>query len=295
MQIAPGLRQIPYSEISNRVENLSLFGLSNLQQQLFDFCKSIIEADDAELKKLKFYDITPSVLLYGSPNTGKTTLCYKLFCQIKEEVTQEITFYNLEIGSILDPALGQSSRNLERAFQKLKECFSEEEYAFLLLDELDTFCMSRSRLHEHDGVRRTMTTFMLELDKLQSFFNRNVFVFGITNLNDLIDTAVVRRFCLKYSIDNIDIDFEEFKSLLLYLGEPLGLNLNENDLVALYEIFSKRRFTVGDIKSLYRELFIVKKFQTCLNSKIFSLFEEGFSTREHLTKCSKEFSNGKAF
>lgn len=66
---------------------------------------------------------------------------------------------------MLDPTLGQSSRNLEEIFEQLKTLCKNGSSVFLLLDELDAFCMSRSRIQEHDAIRRAMTTLMLELDR----------------------------------------------------------------------------------------------------------------------------------
>ncbi|MEH2359234.1 ATP-binding protein [Nostoc sp.] len=163
-----GLLQLKSAEIKKNIANHKLFGLDKLEEYLFRFCKAILTADASMLSHFSIYDLAPSVLLYGPPNTGKTTLCYLLFYRIKQEITNEINFYALNISRMLDPALGQSSRNLEQVFQDLRKICSDGTPVFLLLDELDTFCMSRSRTQEHDAVRRAMTTLMLELDKLKS-------------------------------------------------------------------------------------------------------------------------------
>lgn len=293
VQSSSGLVQLTHAEIKKKITYQKLFGLDELQKYLFRFCKTMLTADDSLSSQLSFYDLAPSVLLYGPPNTGKTSLCYLLFNQLKQEVTSEINFYTVDIGRMLDPALGQSSRNLEQMFQDLENICSDGSSAFLLLDELDAFCMSRSRAQEHDAVRRAMTTLMLELDQLQLSTSRHLLVFGITNVPNLVDTAVVRRFSLKHSIDP-SLSWDDFKSYLDYLNKPIEYNSKEEDLHKLYKIYKSRAFTAGDIKALYKVLLtdiVCADRHISISNKLFELFEKGFSTREHLTKTYKELFN----
>ena len=279
-----GLINIPHSEIERRISNHKLFGLDSLQDKLFRFSKAVITADTERVEKFVFYDVVPSVLLYGSPNTGKTTLCHLLFDRLKREVTNDINFYTIDLGKMLDPALGQSCRNLEKAFEYLREIILDGSSAFLVLDELDSFCMSRSRLQEHDAIRRAMTTLILELDRLHPSSTNKLLLFGITNVNNLIDTAVVRRFSLKYFID-ANLSFEDFKLYVEYLNKPIKYLPTNKELTNLYKIYMEREFKTGDIKSLYKELLI--ELLSCSEDNstgdtLLKLFKQGFSTKEHL-------------
>ncbi|MBD1908156.1 ATP-binding protein [Funiculus sociatus GB2-A5] len=291
---ASGLLQLTHAEIKRKISNQKLFGLDELEKYLFRFCKTMLTADDSLISQFSIYNLTPSVLLYGPPNTGKTTLCYLLFEQLKQEVTNEINFYTVDVGRMLDPALGQSSRNLEQIFQDLQKTCSDGSSVFLLLDELDAFCMSRSRAQEHDAVRRAMTTLMLELDKLQPSTSRHFFVFGITNVPNLVDTAVVRRFSLKHFVDS-SLSWDDFKAYLSYLNKPIKYNPQEEDLHKLYNIYKHRAYTGGDIKALYKVLLIdivCADRDISITDRLFDLFENGFSSREHLAQKFKELCNG---
>ncbi|XWK90960.1 MAG: ATP-binding protein [Phormidium sp.] len=292
IQGSSGLLQITHAEIKRKIAHQKLFGLEELQKDLFRFCKTVLTADQHTIDKFSLYDLAPSVLLYGPPNTGKTSLCHLLFDQIKREVTNEINFYTVDVGRMLDPALGQSSRNLEQIFQDLKTLCSDDSSVFLLLDELDAFCMSRSRAQEHDGVRRAMTTLMLELDKLHPSTTNRLLVFGITNVPELVDTAVVRRFSLKYYVD-AKLSWNEFKVYLDYLNQPLKYNPQEEELNKLYEIYKDRELTTGDIKGFYKVLMVdvVCNDNVSVKNRLINLFEEGFSTRAHLSQTYKEYLN----
>ena len=154
--------------------------------------------------------------------------------------------------------------------------------------------MSRRRAQEHDGVRRAMTTLMLELDKLHPSTTNRLLVFGITNVPNLVDTAVVRRFSLKHSVD-AKLSWDDFKSYLEYLNKPIDYNPKEEDLQKLYQIYKRRAFTTGDIKSLDKVLFFEevctdKSINT--NNRLIELLENGFSTCDHLAENYKELFNG---
>lgn len=293
-QSSTGLIQLNYAEIQRKISEHKLFGLEDVQSSLFHFCKTILTADDNRVKQLSFYDLTPSVLLYGPPNTGKTSLCYLLFDEIKKKITNEINFYTVDIGKMLSPELGQSSRNIGQIFQDLQKSNSEGVAAFLLLDELDTFCMSRSRIQEHDAVRRAMTSLMLELDKLHPSKTKGIFVFGITNICDFIDTALVRRFSLKYLV-NATLSLEEFKNYLTYLNRTINHVLEDKDIQKLYKYYGQRSLTLGDIKAFYRILFVNSLHpdkKTSITNKMFELFETGFSSNEHIIETRKELYSG---
>ncbi len=290
VQNSNGMLWLSHADIKRKIAHQKIFGLENFQNNLFNFCKIMLTANQATIKDLNLYDLSPSILLYGPPNTGKTTLCYWLFNKIKQEVTNEINFYSIDIGQMLDPALGQSSRNLSQIFKDVKEICKEHSSAFLLLDELDSFCMTRSRSQEHDAIRRAMTTLMLELDDLKPSNNRNLFIFGITNIPNLVDTAVVRRFSLKEYI-NVCLSLEEFKAYLIHLSKPFEYKPSQQDVQNLYDCYKIRKFTVGDIKALYKSLyvdFVCKEKKMSVYEELYNLFENGFSTSEHLEKAKGE-------
>ncbi|MFM6108015.1 MAG: ATP-binding protein [Sphaerospermopsis kisseleviana] len=286
-----GLIQLTSAEIRHKINHQKLFGVDDLFEYLFNFCKICLTADQKQIENFSYYDLTPSVLLYGVPNTGKTTLCYSLFDKLKREVTPEINFYYIDIGRMLDPALGQSSRNIGDIFDDLKSKCKKDSSVFLLLDELDTFCMSRSRTQEHDAIRRAMTTLMLELDKLHPSKDNKLLIFGITNILQSIDTAVVRRFSLKKEMQT-QMDVSSFNNYLEVLGDTIKYSPALEIKQQLYDLYQQRNLTAGDVKNFYKEIyidFLCKNVeQSLIEKKIIELFSQGFSTSEHLAATKKE-------
>lgn len=283
MYIKNGLVQLTYADIKSKVGCSCLFGLSQLEKRLLNFCAAFLKANKEQIEDFGIYDLSPSVLLYGPPNTGKTTLCYTLFTTIKENITNEINFYNIDVGYMLAPELGKSSRNLEESFDYLKEsCKEQKSWAFLVLDEMDAFCMTRSRTNEHDAVRRAMTTLMLELDKLHP--ESKIIIFGITNVPNLLDTAVLRRFAMQKEV-NVDLSFEVFCKYLHYLSKPLNQTLSQESLREMFKIYKRRDFRTGDIKSVFRSIYIdsiASERQISLEESLTKSMQTSFSTGEHL-------------
>jgi DNA replication protein DnaC len=119
-----GLINVPHSEIERRISNHKLFGLDSLQDKLFRFSKAVITADTERVEKFVFYDVVPSVLLYGSPNTGKTTLCHLLFD---------------EFGNFIRDAIVKECDNM---LDKLGNSPSKQEYTEAS-SQLRTLCIFR--------------------------------------------------------------------------------------------------------------------------------------------------------
>ena len=120
-------------------------------------------------------------------------------------------------------------------------------------------------------------------------------MFGITNIDYLIDTAVIRRFSLKYSI-NAKLRQDEFCDYIEYLSEPIKYKPEPEDLIQLFEIYKDRSLNLGDIKSFYKNLLIdiiCEDKENPVRDKLFNLFKEGFSTDEHLTRTNGAFANGR--
>jgi hypothetical protein len=120
---------------------------------------------------------------------------------------------------------------------------------------------------------------------------RKLILFGITNVHNLIDTAVVRRFSLKYSVDAY-LSFDDFCAYIKYLSEPIRYSPDVQDLKRLYDCYKQRELKSGDIKAFYKEILIgviCNNEDFSIRDKLFSLFNDGFSTDEHLSRTYGEF------
>lgn len=233
--------------------------------------------DSSSYETLSKLDYLPTILLYGPPNTGKTTTVYRFFEALKS-INNNLNLYYMDFSSVMSSEYGGTSKNLVSAFDELISDCSIENPKILLIDEIDQFCMSRDKASEHDASRRAMSSFMLELDRLHPSNSQGLIVIAISNVQSLIDAAVIRRFNLKIKVDE-QLDFENFKNYIKEL-EALFNTLNlEDELKNIYEIYKCKRLTIPDVKGCFRyALSTVDKLEKLTNSCVLKAFDNAYSS-----------------
>ncbi|MGR6831481.1 ATP-binding protein [Aliivibrio wodanis] len=276
--MSSGLFKIDSSYVNKRLDKSMFFGCKDLDRKLFGFSKLILS--EQENSKLAKIDFNPCILLYGPPNTGKTTSIYSLFKRIKTEINNDASLFILSISSLMSSDYGATSKNLVSAFEELKRDSSFDKPSLLIIDEMDQICMSRSKENEHDASRRAMSALMLELDQLHPSIAKGLIVVGITNVPEKIDNAILRRFTLKEKV-NPKLDYDEFSN---YLTSLFCTNeINESDLKLIFELYNKRELTVPDIKGFFKnamiEAYVNNDFD--IISFITNEFEHGYSSIEN--------------
>ena len=117
------------------------------------------------------------------PGNGKTLLAKYIAAKAG------IHFLEVCCSTIEDSLLGESSKNMERAFQEAKRCAP----CILFLDEIDCMCVNRDNkgLSQHDA--KNTINFMVAMNKLADEY-KGVLVIGATNRPWILDTAVLSRF-----------------------------------------------------------------------------------------------------
>lgn len=233
--------------------------------------------DSSNHETLSKLDYLPTILLYGPPNTGKTTTVYRLFEALKP-INNNVNLYYMDFSSVMSSEYGGTSKNLVSAFDDLISDCSIDNPKILLIDEIDQFCMSRDKASEHDASRRAMSSFMLELDRLHPSNLQGLIVIAISNVESMLDAAVIRRFNLKINV-NEQLDFEDFKN---YINEFESLfdTLNlEGELMNIYDIYKCKRLTIPDVKGCFRDaLSSVNKFEELSNSCVLKAFDNAYSS-----------------
>lgn len=130
------------------------------------------------------------VLFVGPSGTGKTITakgCADYFAR-----TYHIQMYFVELESVRSKYDGESSKNIERAFDYI-ESLSQEYPVVLFIDEFDSVGVSRDTEQMHDNTRAMVNTLIRKMNQLNS--NR-IFTIAASNLEKHVDHAVKRRFDL---------------------------------------------------------------------------------------------------
>ncbi|CAF4770365.1 unnamed protein product, partial [Rotaria socialis] len=115
-----------------------------------------------------------TVLLYGSPGTGKSHLAKAIATECKS------TFISISSSDLLSIWFGEAEK---------KEQLTRVTIVFI--DEIDALCGQRNYT-ESESSRRVKTEFLVQMQRVGTN-NAGVFVLAATNIPWALDTAIRRR------------------------------------------------------------------------------------------------------
>ena len=167
---------------------------------------------DAFVGRLKFrnqlqaagVDLTSSLLLYGPPGCGKTTLVHYISQQL------QLPLVIARLDSIVSSLLGNTSKNIRRIFE-----FANHQPCILFLDEFDAIAKARDDQHELGELKRVVNSLLQNIDEFVNTNQSNILI-AATNHEELLDKAIWRRFNSIIEVTKPDVP--EIRELLaLYL------------------------------------------------------------------------------
>lgn len=137
-------------------------------------------------------DINPSLLLYGPPGCGKTTMAK----YIAQELNLPLIVARLD--SLISSLLGNTAKNLRRIFE-----FASSRPCILLLDEFDAIGKARDDQHELGELKRVINSLLQNIDSYSASGN---ILIAATNHHELLDKAIWRRFTCVVDMGKPDQD-----------------------------------------------------------------------------------------
>ena len=230
-----------------------------------DFFKAIKKYNEF-IEYLKNTKLNPNltVLLYGPPGTGKTSLT-RSFAK-----KYEIPICVVESDRLVSPLLGDTIKNI-RGVVELAADISKERGAFILFfDELDAIGSERSNIHEVGEIKRAVISFLQVIDRI-NYEGVPLAIFGATNHQHQLDSAIWRRFTFHFKFDfpdfhlrkkiiesfvkkiknakigvddtifsNLNSEYKEIKLISKELDAKLGRNISEFDKHFLWGEYNKK-------------------------------------------------------
>lgn len=139
------------------------------------------------------YGLRPkrSVLLWGSPGTGKTMMARALANRLRDWMPGPARFMNIKPSGFNSMWFGESERRVRQAFAVAREASEDQSGGVVVMyfDEVDGLGAARGA-HAHQVDDKVLNAFMSELDGLES--RGNVLVVASTNRRDALDPALTR-------------------------------------------------------------------------------------------------------
>lgn len=157
------------------------------------------------------YDLKPraKLLFEGNPGTGKTLAASVIASELK------MPLYKIVLESVISKYMGDTASHLKKIFK-----FISENHGVFLFDEFDSIGSERSNVNDVGESRRTLNSFLILLEQLQS----DSIVIAATNHPQILDEALNRRFddIIKFKLPT-DKEIKEFleNRLVVFKAEKI--------------------------------------------------------------------------
>lgn len=153
-----------------------------INKQVDEFVKLVVHQSDLELAGV---DIKKSLLLYGNPGCGKTSIAH----YISEKTNLPLIVARLD--GIVSSLLGSTAKNIRKIFD-----YAQSMPCILFLDEFDAIAKARDDIHELGELKRVINSLLQNIDSMPN----HCVLIAATNHPELLDRAVWRRFVQKIEV-----------------------------------------------------------------------------------------------
>ncbi|MFW9820298.1 MAG: AAA family ATPase, partial [Candidatus Thorarchaeota archaeon] len=210
------------SDIKETVEDI--LGNENKKEVLDDFFKALKKYNDFT-ENLKNTKLAPNltVLLYGPPGTGKTSLT-RGFAK-----KYEIPICVVESDRLVSPLLGDTIKNIRGVVELAAEISKERNAFILFFDEIDAIGSERSNIHEVGEIKRAVISFLQVIDRI-NYEGVPLAIFGATNHQHQLDSAIWRRFTFHFKFDFPDFHLRK-KIIESFLNKVKNAKIGVDDLI----------------------------------------------------------------
>lgn len=174
-----------------------------------------------------------SLLMYGPPGTGKSRLAR----YIAKELGLDL--YIARLDGLISSFLGSTSKNIRALFD-----FAARTPCVLFLDEFDAIAKLRGDSQELGELKRVVNSFIQNLDTLGS----HSIVIAATNHQELLDSAIWRRFSYRLALDFPAADLRE----KMWKEFSVGLEFTDREIALLVDL--SEGFSGSDIREVYVRL-----------------------------------------
>ncbi|WVZ13933.1 hypothetical protein V8G54_011499 [Vigna mungo] len=175
------------------------------------------------------------ILLFGPPGTGKTMLAKAIANEAGA------SFINVSMSTITSKWFGEDEKNVRALFTLAAKVAP----TIIFVDEVDSMLGQRTRVGEHEAMRKIKNEFMTHWDGLLTGPNEQILVLAATNRPFDLDEAIIRRFERSRVLVGLPSAENREKILKTLLAKEKHENLDFKELATMTE-----GYTGSDLKNL---------------------------------------------
>ncbi|KAL1550709.1 hypothetical protein AAHA92_18639 [Salvia divinorum] len=174
------------------------------------------------------------ILLFGPPGTGKTMLAKAIANEAGA------SFINVSMSTITSKWFGEDEKNVRALFTLAAKVSP----TIIFVDEVDSMLGQRTRVGEHEAMRKIKNEFMSHWDGLMTKAGERILVLAATNRPFDLDEAIIRRFERRIMVSLPSVENREMILRTLLSKEKVDV-LDFKELAVMTEGYSG-----SDLKNL---------------------------------------------
>ena len=234
----------------DNINSFELYGnnIINIESKIKRLIDIVFSENPIDIN-LDFFDIKGTVLLYGNPGNGKTSIMNN--CMRYALCKYRVDCYELCISDIIESELGKATKNFVHSISE----FEKKKMCILFIDELDRICVNRNNDNELSELKRLMIELMQFFDRMKKTDNK--IILCCTNVKEQIDNALLRRSTICEEIKNPDEHaLIEFANVCMKeLGEKEKIiKINDSDISnydSIKRAFRKKILMDADLNDIF--------------------------------------------